>query len=85
MLSAIALGRVFYGFFLIIGFSLGLAGVLVLTGLALLYAGKFAGKYFGGNRVGAVMRYIPIVGAFFVALLGVGIALDAFFQTGFVP
>lgn len=85
MLSAIALGRVLYGFFLIIGFSLGLAGVLVLTGLALLYAGRFAGRYFGGNRVGAVMRYVPIVGAFFVALLGVGIALDAFFQTGLVP
>lgn len=85
MLSAIALGRVLYGFFLIIGFSLGLAGVLVLTGLALLYAGKFAGRYLGGNRVGTAMRYVPLVGAFFVAILGVGIALDAFFQTGIVP
>ena len=85
MLSAIALGRVLYGLFLIIGFSLGLAGVLVLTGLALLYAGKFAGRMFGGNRVGTFMRYVPIVGAFFVAILGVGIALEAFLQTGFIP
>lgn len=85
MLSAIALGRVLYGLFLIVGFSLGLAGVLVLTGLALLYAGKFAGRMFGGNRVGNFMRYVPIVGAFFVALLGIGIALEAFLQTGVIP
>lgn len=85
MLSAIALGRVLYGFYLIIAFSLGLASVLVITGLALLYAGKYAGRVFGGKRVGAFVRYVPIVGAFFVALLGVGIALDAFFQTGLVP
>lgn len=84
MLSAIALGRVLYGFFLIIGFSLGLAGVLVLTGLVLLYAGKYAGKLFGGQRVGVFMRYVPIVGAVLVTLLGVGIALDAVFQTGLV-
>jgi nickel/cobalt exporter len=85
MLSAIALGRVLYGLFLIIGFSLGLASVLVLTGLALLYAGKYAGRIFGGQRVGSVLRYVPLVGAFFVALLGIGIALDAFFQTGLIP
>lgn len=84
MLSAIALGRVLYGFFLIIGFSLGLAGVLVLTGLALLYAGKYASRLFGGQRVGVFMRYVPIVGAVLVALLGLGIALDAVFQTGLV-
>lgn len=85
MLSAIALGRVLYGLFLIIGFSLGLAGVLVITGLTLLYAGKFAGQRLRGNRVGAVMRYIPILGAFVVAILGIGIALEAFMQTGFIP
>jgi ABC-type nickel/cobalt efflux system permease component RcnA len=84
MLSAIALGRILYGFFLIVGFSLGLAGVLVLTGLVLLYAGKYAGKLFGGQRVGVVMRYVPIIGAILVALLGVGIALDAVLQMGLV-
>lgn len=84
MLSAIALGRVLYGFFLIIGFSLGLAGVLVLTGLVLLYAGRYAGRFFGGQRIGVAMRYVPIVGAVLVALLGLGIALDAVFQTGLV-
>lgn len=82
MLSAIALGRVFYGLFLIIGFSLGLAGVLVVTGLVLLYAGKYAGRMFRGDKVGVVMRFLPVVGALFVTVLGVGIALEAFSQTG---
>ena len=77
-------GTVLYGFYLIIGFSIGLAGVLVLTGLVLLYAGKFAGKYLAGQRVGPVMRFLPIVGALFVAILGIGIAFDAVFSTGLV-
>lgn len=84
MLSAIALGRVLYGFYLILGFSLGLASVLVLTGLTLLYAGKLAGRMFSGERVGWFFRYVPIAGAFFVAILGVAIALDSVFQTGLV-
>lgn len=84
MLSAIALGRVLYGLFLIVGFSLGLAGVLVATGLVLLYAGKYAGRIFRGNRVGVVMRILPIAGALIVTVLGIGIALDAFMQTGVI-
>jgi hypothetical protein len=85
MLSAIALGRVVYGLFLIVGFSLGLAGILVGTGLVLLYAGKMAGRLLSGKKSGLFFRYVPIVGAFFVTILGIGIALDAFFQTGLVP
>jgi ABC-type nickel/cobalt efflux system permease component RcnA len=85
MLSAIALGRVLYGLFLIVGFSVGLASVLVITGLVLLYAGRFAGKHLQGERVGGVMRYLPLVGACVVTVLGVLIAFDAFFQTGIVP
>ncbi len=82
MLSAIALGRVLLGFYLIIGFSLGLAGVLVGTGLLLLYAGKVAGRFFAGKRMGLIFRWVPIVGAALVTLLGIAIALSAFFQTG---
>ncbi len=85
MLSAIALGRVLYGLFLIVGFSLGLAGVLVGTGLVLLYAGKMAGHVFVGRGANLFFRYVPIIGAGFVTVLGFAIAFDAFFQTGFVP
>src|SRR5581483_6186133 len=65
MLSAIALGRVLYGLFLIVGFSLGLAGVLVGTGLVLLYAGKMAGRVFAGRGANLFFRYVPIIGAGF--------------------
>ncbi len=84
MLSAIGLGRVLYGLYLIVGFSLGLAGVLVVTGLALLYAGKLAGRYLRGARAGVFFRYVPLFGACVVALLGVGIALDALYQAGII-
>lgn len=81
MLSAIALGRVAFGLFLIIGFSLGLAGVLVLTGLVLLYAGRFAGRLLHGAAGTTLFRYVPVLGAFVVASLGVGIALESLLQT----
>lgn len=81
MLSAIALGRVAFGLFLIIGFSLGLAGVLVLTGLVLLYAGRFAGRVLRGAGGNTFFRYVPVLGAFVVSLLGVGIALESLLQT----
>jgi ABC-type nickel/cobalt efflux system permease component RcnA len=85
MLSAIALGRVLYGLFLIVGFSLGLAGILVGTGLVLLYAGKMAGRMIEGKKAAWFFRYVPIAGAFLVSVLGIGIALDALLQTGLVP
>lgn len=83
MLSAIGLGRVLFGLYLILGFSVGLAGVLVLTGLALLYAGKLAGRVMRGQRASRFFRYVPILGALVVAALGTFIALDAFLQSGF--
>lgn len=82
MLSAIALGRIWYGLYLILGFSLGLASVLVVTGLVLLYAGKLAGRYMRGPRAGMFFRFVPLAGALVVMLLGIGIAVDAIAQTG---
>jgi hypothetical protein len=85
MLSAIALGRVAYGLLFILGFSVGLASVLVLTGLLLLYAGKFAARLAGGEGRQRVLQYVPVIGAFVVALLGAGVAFEAFLQTGLLP
>ena len=85
MLSAIALGRVLLGFYLIIGFSVGLAGVLVGTGLLLLYAGKMAGRFMNRRGVGLALRWVPIVGAVVVTFLGLAIAISAFFPVGFNP
>lgn len=84
MLSAIALGRVGFGLILIVAFSVGLAGVLTLTGISLLYAGKYATRLFSGGRSGWFLRVVPILSAFVVSLLGLGIAAEAFMQTGLV-
>lgn len=85
MLSAIALGRVLFGLVLIIAFSIGLAGVLIATGLVMLYAGKLAARFLrGGHASGGLMRILPAGSALVVALLGLSIAAEAFLQTGLV-
>lgn len=84
MLSAIALGRVGFGLILIVAFSIGLASVLTLTGVSLLYAGKYATRLFSGGRSGWFLRVVPIFSAVIVSLLGLGIAAEAFMQTGLV-
>jgi nickel/cobalt exporter len=83
MLSAIALGRVVFGLVLILAFSIGLAGVLIATGLVLLYAGKLAAGFIRGGRAsGWFVRLVPVGSALVVALLGLVIATEAFLQTG---
>jgi len=85
MLSAIALGRVALGLALIVAFSLGLAGVLILSGLMLLYAGKVALRFLPQGRASSLLfRLVPIGSALLVTLLGIGIAVEAFVQTGLV-
>jgi nickel/cobalt exporter len=85
LLSAIALGRVAFGLILIVAFSIGLASVLTLTGVALLYAGRMVGRALhDGRMTGRVFRALPVASALVVAVLGVGIAAEAFLQTGLV-
>ncbi|MEP7358112.1 MAG: high-affinity nickel-transporter, partial [Anaerolineales bacterium] len=57
MLGAIALNRVAFGLVLIVAFSLGLAAVLVGTGLALVYASRWVERWSVNERV------IRLVGA----------------------
>lgn len=78
MLSAIALGRVAFGLILIVAFSLGLAGVLTLSGLIFLYAGQWAGRFMRrGEMQNWFWRLLPMVSALFVTLLGLGIAVES--------
>ena len=75
MLSAIALHRVEFGFVLIVAFSLGLALVLTLTGLLLVYAGHIFEWLPINNRF---MRLIPVGSALVMTLLGVVIIAQSF-------
>jgi ABC-type nickel/cobalt efflux system permease component RcnA len=77
LLSAIALGRVGLGLMLLLAFSLGLAGVLMATGMVVLYAKRALPARTAQSR-GPWLRWIPIGSAALVTLVGMaltGVAL----------
>lgn len=80
LLSAVALHRIGFGLFLIVMFSAGLAAVLIATGMAVVYAGKFlAGRHTQGRLI---QRWLPIASATAVTALGLVIALRALLSAG---
>jgi nickel/cobalt transporter (NicO) family protein len=69
LLSAISLGHVGLGMILLVAFSLGLAIVLMATGMAVLYAKNLIPDRHG--RRGSFFRYMPVVSAAAIVVIGV--------------
>jgi ABC-type nickel/cobalt efflux system permease component RcnA len=80
LLSAFALHRIVLGFFLIIAFSLGLAGVLIGFGMLTVYARRFMARLQVDSSM--TTRWLPVASAAFMTVLGAAIALRAFATTG---
>jgi nickel/cobalt exporter len=79
LLGAVALGRPALGLLLVLGFSLGLAGVLTGLGLLLVRArGLFARLPAGG----VLLPGVSLAGAALVTVAGVAITLRALVDTG---
>lgn len=79
LLGAVALGRPAVGLLLVLGFSLGLAGVLTGLGVLLVRArGLFARLPAGGR----LLPSLSLAGAALVTLAGVAITLQALVETG---
>ena len=76
LLSAFSLHRIGFGLFLITAFSLGLAAVLVMVGLTMVYTKRFMAPRVRAER--SVVRYLPLLSSAFMVVLGVGIAVSAF-------
>jgi nickel/cobalt transporter (NicO) family protein len=70
LLSAITLGRVGLGLLLLTAFSLGLAGVLMIIGMAVLYA-KRAFPTRAAHSHGRWLAWVPVGSAAFVTLIGI--------------
>ena len=68
LLGAIALDRVGYGLVLVLAFSVGLAGLLSLIGLLVIYARRFIERLPLDGRVAAA---IPALSALAIIALGV--------------
>lgn len=79
MLGAIALNRAGLGLILVVVFSVGLASVLTLVGMAFIYTGRLFAHF--PQREG-VLRFIPIGSALFIMLAGLAIAARAVISTG---
>ncbi len=77
LLSAFSLHRIGFGLFLITAFSLGLALVLVVVGLTMVYAKRALSRF---GSAGRWQRYLPLASSAFMVLLGLGIAIPAVFS-----
>jgi len=82
MLAAISMNRIGYGLVLILAFSLGLAGALTAVGLAFVYGGKLLARV---PASGKLMRALPVVSAFVIAVLGSAICYQSLRRAGINP
>ncbi len=80
LLSALSLHRVGLGLFLIVAFSLGLAAVLIVIGLLMVYARQFMARSKGDGLVS--QRWLPALSSGFMLILGLGIAAKGLLNTG---
>lgn len=79
LLSAIALHRLGLGMLLIVAFSLGLASVLTILGILLVYAGHLFERL---PVHGRLLRLFPVASALLVTIAGLGITARALMQMG---
>ncbi len=82
LLVAMAQGRIGLAIPLLFAFSFGLAVVLVGLGLAVLYAHRAGGAKFGESRW---FRYLPVVSALLLLVMGVWFLRDGFQMLGAGP
>jgi len=82
LLSAVALQRIAWGILLIVAFSLGLAAVLVATGLLLVSARGIIQRWSGG---GSWLPYLPFLSPVVMIPLGLFLTVQALQRTGLLP
>jgi nickel/cobalt transporter (NicO) family protein len=75
LLGAVAMGRVAFGLLLIVAFSLGLAAVLIVTGLLVVYARRLMARVHGEGRL--ITRWLPLTSAAVITLVGAAMTLRA--------
>jgi len=80
LLSALSLHRVGLGLFLIVAFSIGLAAVLIVIGLLMVYARQFMARWKGDGLF--AKRWLPVVSSGTMLILGLGIAAQSLVSTG---
>jgi nickel/cobalt exporter len=80
LLSAVALRRVGFGLFLIVAFSVGLAAVLIVIGMLMVYAGRLMTRFQADDPL--ITRWLPLTSSAVIAILGIAIAVEALLSAG---
>jgi ABC-type nickel/cobalt efflux system permease component RcnA len=75
LLSALSMHRVGFGLVLIVAFSVGLAAVLVVIGVLMVYAGRLMSRFREDGPW--INRWLPLTSSAVMTLLGLGIAAQA--------
>jgi len=75
LLSAFALHRIGFGFFLILAFSTGLAAALIGFGMLAVYARRFMARLQVDGPL--TKRWLPIASSAFITVLGLALAIQA--------
>jgi ABC-type nickel/cobalt efflux system permease component RcnA len=81
LLSAVSMQRISLGLLLIVGFSVGLAGVLIVTGLMMVYARRFMVRFPVGEGE-LTRRWLPLTSAVFIGLFGLAMTWQALQTAG---
>jgi ABC-type nickel/cobalt efflux system permease component RcnA len=88
LLSSVALGRLGFGLVLIVAFGLGMAVVLVATGVLLVHAGRFMLRLFPDDDSSPkrqwLMAAVPVVSACIMTVLGIVATFEGLSQLGMV-
>jgi len=82
LLSAIALHRVGFGLLLIVAFSVGLAGVLMILGLVMVSARQVLARVQGEGRL--LTRWLPLTSAAVITVFGLVMIVQALVTAGLV-
>jgi nickel/cobalt exporter len=80
LLSALSLGRVGFGLVLIVAFSLGLAAVLIATGILVVYARRLMARVQGEGLL--ITRWLPLTSAAVIIVVGLGMTTQALQAAG---
>jgi ABC-type nickel/cobalt efflux system permease component RcnA len=75
LLGAVSVGRVGFGLLLIVAFSVGLAAVLIVTGLLVVYARHLMLRVRGEGRL--IARWLPLTSAAAITLIGAAMTIRA--------
>ena len=79
LLAAVSLGRVGFGMLLVAVFSAGLAGVLIAVGLLFIKGGRLLAHI---PQMSSAGRWLPVLSALAMLVIGVALALQAAVRIG---